>query len=258
MSRNAGRKFARHVLNTIVVGVSAIALTACGSTEARTSIEPPVEIPEPTEVVETTGTFEADREYEAEVYMEDGAVATATMGIGKPVDAGVANLPDGFAEAANACSFDSDRDILVPVRLDMVSDEDRFRSQFSTGIIVFTQPLNEEIPKIEIGAAFGNGGTDCDSSNQLTASSGVEFSDVEPGGSASQNFVVVVHDYYSPTWDEGDPSLEEVVIRTNGGTGVSGDTRAVFGQKCISDSKDRYVIPSLLGKSADERVSGCD
>lgn len=258
MNRRTRFKRGRYIGQLLILGLAAWALVGCGSSGSQASVEPPVEIPEPTEAVETTVAFEAEREYEAEVYMEDGALATATMGIGKPVDADIANLPTEFADAANACSFDADRDILVPVRLDLVSDEDRFDTDFSTGIIVYTQPLNEEIPKVEIGASFGSGETDCDSSSQLTANSGVEFSAVEPGGSASQNFVVVVHDYYSPTWDEGDPVLDEVVIRSNGGTGVSNDTRAVFGQKCISDSKGRYVIPSLLGNSKDDRVQGCD
>lgn len=240
------------------IGLAVLVLGGCGSSETPASIEPPVEAAQPTEKVDTAIEFKAERKYEAEVYMEDGALGTATMAIGKPVDADISNLPADFSAAANACSFDSERDILIPVRLDMVSDEDRFSSDFSTGIIAYTEPLNEQLPKVEIGAAFGDGGTDCDSSNQLTASSGVEFSSVEPGGSVRQDFVVVVHDFYSPTWDEGDPLLDEVVLRTNGGTGVSGDTRVVYGQKCISDSKGRYVMPSLLGNEPDERVEGCD
>lgn len=207
MNRRAYSRRWRSVGQLLILGLVAWALAGCGSSGSQASVEPPVRVPEPTEVVETTGTFEAERTYTGDIDNPDGSTGGVVMEVGKRYDPGDSAFPSEFASAASTCTVDSERDVLIPVRITVTSSTERFASEFKSGVVVLGIPGLPDAgdPTIEIGSDFTDG-AECEGEQYRRVTSGVDFGEMAEDESKTHDFVVVVHDFYSPNSPDGNES----------------------------------------------------
>jgi hypothetical protein len=112
-----------------------------------------------------------------------------------------------FAELPAVCEADPQRAALIPVRLSVTNNTVEFASRIATGLILSLAPYSYDATGIrtQIAASFSDGPRCNDGNGNLV--SNVEFSDVDTGDTRTQDYVVVMHNYYSPKNPDGTPDV---------------------------------------------------
>jgi hypothetical protein len=152
----------------------------------------------------TAASFQPTRTYEWEVEGDSGATARLKLELAEPF-LGSEPLPSGFEGLDSACTVDAQRDAVIPIRLEVENTTDSF--DLAAAVDLRVRQVKDEVSAplgFDAASSFSDGPS-CDalSSGSIDDGTGVKFESVSPGGSDDHNWLVVVHNYYSPAQPDG-------------------------------------------------------
>lgn len=178
-----------------------------GTASSSPSVVPEEPITEETEepaVVQTPPEFNSNIRIDSGAEHEDGSSARLRMELDELVAATAFEAPEGFEGLANACDVDYRRDAFVPGKFAVENTTKRFAIEISTGIFVGigSTAAGEDpypnLPDVDVAQGFSDGPS-CEVGLYpgAGAAAGIDFT-IDPHGTGDQNFLIVIHDYYSP------------------------------------------------------------
>lgn len=170
----------------------------------ETSAETVYEETETETVDQTSGSFSPTFWIESDAELPDGSSARERMELGDLVAASDFEASGGFAGLSEACEVDAQRDALLPGKLVVENTTKRFPIEITSGIVVGTRPTaagENPYPEKPVTDIAQNFETD-PSCEPYAGAAPVEF-ELSSGETGRQNFLIVVHDYYSPAHPGG-------------------------------------------------------
>lgn len=189
----------------------AVVLAGCGGNYTNSQTPAPSEPAyEDTysEPYEETAEFEDNFWIAATTESGDGSTADLKLRVGDLVAAEDYVAPEGFAGLESACEVDDERDALIPGELVVTNTTDRFPIEIDTGVMV-AKPFDNEGT-----LAFGSKGLNVSVAQRFSDHDGCEFEEADllaevnfelsEDEIGSHEFIVIVHDYYSPEQPDGD------------------------------------------------------
>jgi hypothetical protein len=156
---------------------------------------------------------------------DSGYTSTVTLSVDQPVRVGAASSTS-LARKVKACSADPITDAIVPVRVQVENTTKKFPSVLGVDLQVSSSALD-----VASDVQYSTGPV-CNSPSNSTTNRvfGLEFNDpIGPGASASSDFFLVLHNYYSPSLPSGDVTdygdLTLMPVLTFGDTDTDGARR---------------------------------
>ena len=137
-----------------------------------------------------------------------------------PVEPFKQGLSQGQLMAGSACTINSQTDAVVPGHLSVTNTTPGFAAQAAVGL----GPQGEDgywdpISAFEVG--YSNGPA-CDDSNQSEGLTLQSTNELEPQQSIDADFFIVISNYYSPSYPQGDAALLKGTYVTLGYSHVTG------------------------------------
>lgn len=208
-------RWRRHARASVLLVVLAAALGGCGeddsdgaSAPSAETVAAPSTTPAQTAAPEAP-TFAVNRRYEWEVRGESGATAKVKLDFGHLVPASE-TLPSEFESFKSACTIDPQRDAVIPIRLGVENTTSDF--DLTPAIDLAVNKVGGRGGDYSLNLEAATSFTEGPSCDALTAGStsdgtGVKFEPVTPNNRDGQNWLLVVHDYRSPEYPDGDDTL---------------------------------------------------
>lgn len=189
--------------------------------------------------------FTPERTYTWEVEAESGSEGTFTLEVGEIVDAD--DSVPGFRAMETACETDYQRDAFLPIRMDYLNRTHDFEAEPNVKLRVKNIETTQGPITMDAATVYGDG-PDC---NALTTGSmddgaNVTFDPIAPQERGSHEFLIVLHNFRTPAYPEGDQ--EE--LRNFFGTLSVTEENSPFRAQCFTAPANRYVyVGGLLGLS---------
>jgi hypothetical protein len=148
--------------------------------------------------------FEPTRTYRWSVESADGSTGEVRFQLGD-VEGVSDELPAGFADLTSACELDEQRDVVVPLKATFENTTAGFDMSPSVNWRVEEAGDNVGAIGLEAASVFSDGPS-CDALNSgsIDDGAGVSFDAIAPDATADHDWLLVVHDYLSPTNPSGE------------------------------------------------------
>jgi hypothetical protein len=183
--------------------------------------------------------FVADRSYRWDTRSDSGGTATVTLELGEVTRAGE-GVPEQHAELTGICDVDAERDAFVPVRITVRNTTDGFSLSPSVTLrLNNVESRFDATVRVDAANDFSDG-PQCDAltDGSIDDGTGVGFGDLAPEGEDSHDSLLVLHDYYTPAYPDGD---DVGLGEWYGSVHVREETSSM-GTDCFDAPSDRYAF----------------
>jgi hypothetical protein len=186
-----------------------VVLLGCGGTSSTADVSPDTTYEDTYSETPAQAAvpFSANFWVKTEAKQSDGSSARAQLELGDLVAAGDFIAPEGFAGLTNTCDLDFQRDALIPGELTVENTTNGFPIAITSGIMI-AKPFSPEEgfyslgPETSVAQSFSSSQS-CEPANELDMRATVDF-ELSDGETGRHKFLIVVHEYYSPEYPQGD------------------------------------------------------
>lgn len=214
-------------------------------------VEPDVAVDPATETEPVAASFEASRSYHWEVASSSGSSARIDVELGDLVPVDSADVPEEFARLTTVCEVDDQRDAFLPLRLTATNTTVDFDAEISTGVLLRDIGGDSSLSaQLAIGSATSyTEGPSCEEPVVVGGRAkvaGVDFGELVSDEQAFHDWLVVVKDYYSPEWPEGNEEELARLAATIEVSSLATSEDVIPDTTCFSAAPDTFYRANLM------------